>query len=233
MKLIELQKEMKKKASSRKAEVFKRFFKTQKGEYGEGDFFLGITVPELRKLAKTSIDLDFSSIKKLLNSKWHEERFVGILILLQQFQYNPKEVFNFYLSNLGRINNWDLVDVSADKIIGAYSFMHFKKTETKKLLTQLAASDNLWERRIAILTCFYTIRKNDFDYILWLAKKLMSDEHDLIHKALGWMLREVGKRDKKRLMNFLNEHKANMARTTLRYAIEKFPPAERMKILKA
>jgi 3-methyladenine DNA glycosylase AlkD len=232
MKLSELRKQIKKNASPKRAEVSKRFFKTKKGEYGEGDYFLGVAVPELRRFAKNSIGLDFGSLEKLLNSKWHEERFVALAILAYQFRDNPKEVFEFYLKNLSQINNWDLVDVSADKIIGAYSFQHLSKAKTKKLLIKLAKSENLWERRIAIIACFHFIRKNDFDYVLLLSKILMADEHDLIHKAIGWMLREVGKRNKKILVGFLSEHKTQMARTMLRYAIEKFPQEERKKILR-
>lgn len=226
---------MKKKSSTKRATLSMRFFKTQKGEYGEGDVFLGITVPELRSLALKAIDLDFKEIQKLLNSKWHEERFVGIVILVYQYSKVPekqKQIFDFYLSQSKRINNWDLVDVSAYKIIGAYTFYHYKRNQTNKLLNTLASSSDLWERRIAILACFYYIRKNEFEFIILLAKKLMRDEHDLIHKSLGWMLREVGKRDKKLLVQFVTEYQASMPRTMLRYAIEKFPPLERKKFLR-
>lgn len=230
MELKKLQKEIKKKASPKRAEMSLRFFKTGFGEYGEGDCFLGITVPELRKLALQSIDLSLKDIKILLASKWHEERFVGIVILVYQYLKRPekqKQIFDFYLRQSKRVNNWDLVDVSADKIIGDYTFYYYKKNETKKFLNSLASSSNLWERRIAILTCFYYIRKNEFEFILMLAKKLMQDEHDLIQKALGWMLREVGKRNKKLLVQFVTEHKSSMPRTMLRYAIEKFSTSER------
>lgn len=234
MKLSELQKAIKKKSSKERAQLATRFFKTAKDEYGEGDFFLGIKVPELRQLAKLSIGLDLVEIEILLDSKWHEERFVGIVILVYKYSKYPllqKEIFDFYLKHAKRINNWDLVDVSADKIVGAYTFDNYKKYETKKLLNSLAESSNLWKRRIAILTCFYYIRNNDFDFILMLSKKLMKDEQDLIHKALGWMLREVGKRDKKLLVQFITEYKKSMPRTTLRYAIEKMSPVERKKML--
>lgn len=234
MNLVVLKKQMKSSAQKSRAEISMKFFKTEKGQYGEGDCFLGIRVPELRKLALQSIDLSFKEIKTLLDSKWHEERFVGIVILVYQYLKMPncqEQIFDFYLNQSKRVNNWDLVDISADKIIGAYTFHYYKKNKTKKLLNSLASSSNLWERRIAILTCFYYIRKNDFEFILLLAKKLIKDEHDLIHKALGWMLREVGKRDKMLLVQFVTEYKTSMPRTMLRYAIEKFSPTERKKFL--
>ena len=234
MNLSELKKEIKLKSSEKKSNSSKRFFKTGVGQYGEGDCFLGVTVPEIRSLAKQALAFNLKDIKILLDSKWHEERLIALLILVYQYQKNcsdQKEIFDFYLRNTSRINNWDLVDTSADKIIGAYTYHQIKRTETKRLLNHLASSHDLWERRIAILTCFYYIRQNDFDFILMLTKKLIKDEHDLIHKALGWMLREMGKRNKKILVTFLDEYNEQMPRTMLRYAIEKFSVTERKKFL--
>jgi 3-methyladenine DNA glycosylase AlkD len=234
MNLSQIKKKMRLQSSTERSTNSKRFFKTGVGEYGEGDHFLGITVPKLRSIALNATEISFNDIKKLLDSKWHEERFVGVVILVYKYQRaiaDPKEIYNFYLKNSDRINNWDLVDVSADKIVGAYTFDHMKKSDVKRLLNRLANSSILWERRIAVLSCFYYIRKNNFDYILWLSEKLINDEHDLMHKALGWMLRETGKRNKLVLTTFLNQYADRMPRTMLRYAIEKFPPSERKKYL--
>jgi 3-methyladenine DNA glycosylase AlkD len=239
MKLTALIKEIQDIACPQRALGSARFFKTNKGEYGEGDLFLGITVPDSRKLAKKYALLDFKGLEKLLDSKWHEERFIGIIILVMQFNRAPdrdtaNHIFDFYRDNLKQINNWDLVDVSADKIIGAYTFHYKTKSATKKMLFSMADSSNLWERRIAVIACFYYIRNNDFEFIMLLAKKLLlKDEHDLIHKALGWMLREVGKRDMDVLIKFLDEYKTQMPRTMLRYAIEKISQNERLKILRS
>jgi 3-methyladenine DNA glycosylase AlkD len=234
MNLSQIKKEIRLHSATKRASNSKSFFKTGPGEYGEGDCFLGITVPKLRSIAVKAVDLNFKDVEKLLDSKWHEERFIGVVILVYKYQKDladPKDIYTFYLKNAARINNWDLVDVSADKIIGAYTFHHVKKNDVKKLLNCLSSSSVLWDRRIAVLTCFYYIRKNNFDYIIWLSKKLINDEHDLMHKALGWMLRETGKRNKSVLIKFLDQYADQMPRTMLRYAIEKFPMIERKKYL--
>lgn len=216
-------------SNKQKALVLQRFFKTGKGEYGEGDKFLGITVPQTRKLAKKYRDLSLNEIKKLLNNKFHEIRLAALLILAEQFPDDPEKIYNFYLNNTKNINNWDLVDLSADKIIGKYIL---KNPKHKNILNKLSKSKNLWERRIAILSTYQLIKNNQFDEMLELAKKLLNDSHDLIHKAIGWMLREIGKKSLKAEELFLKKFYKTMPRTMLRYAIEKFPEAKRKIYLK-
>jgi len=214
-----------------KAEIFSRFFKTGPGQYGAGDKFLGVMVPEQRQIAKQFIDLPLVEIEKLLNSTWHEERLTAVLILVYQYQQadekKQKRIFNFYLAHTSRINNWDLVDVSADKIIGAYLFTH----PDQKLLDKLVISSNLWERRIAVLASFYFIKNQQFDLTLQLAKKLLTDQHDLMHKAVGWMLREIGKRDEAVLIKFLEANLKKMPRTMLRYCLERLGEADRRRFM--
>ena len=226
-----LRKELSKKASKSKAKVLKNFFKTGKGQYGEGDVFLGITVPETRKIAKKFSNLDIFTTQDLLNSEIHEERLTALLILVNNYQESSEEqkykILDFYLKNTKQINNWDLVDLTADKILGRYL-----ENKPKYILYALAKSNNLWERRIAIIATFHFIKNNKFQDTLDLAEILLFDQHDLIQKAVGWMLREVGKRDFKTLENFLKRHYKKMSRTTLRYAIEKFPEDKREKYLK-
>jgi len=214
-----------------KAEIFSRFFKTGPGQYGAGDKFLGVMVPEQRQIAKQFIDLPLVEIEKLLNSTWHEERLTAVLILVYQYQQadekKQKRIFNFYLAHTSRINNWDLVDVSADKIIGAYLFTH----PDQELLDKLVISSNLWERRIAVLASFYFIKNQQFDLTLQLAKKLLTDQHDLMHKAVGWMLREIGKRDEAVLIKFLEANLKKMPRTMLRYSLERLGEADRRRFM--
>lgn len=198
---------------------YQRFFKTGPGEYGEGDVFLGISVPEQRKVAK-KYNLSFKDIQELLDSKVHEERLVGLLILMRN--KNKEGAFKFYLANTKKINNWDLVDLSAHKIIG-----DFLLDKDRKILYNLAQSENLWEKRIAIISCFAFIRGGEFGDALKISEALLHDDHDLIHKAVGWMLREIGKKDEKVLEDFLKKHYKNMPRTMLRYAIEKFEEGKR------
>tara|TARA_Y100000310_G_scaffold345753_1_gene469290 strand:- start:7758 stop:8462 length:705 start_codon:yes stop_codon:yes gene_type:complete len=208
-------------ASEEKAAVYRRFFKTGKGEYGEGDKFIGLTVPEQRKIAQKYVDVSFDDVKKLLKSEIHEHRLTGFFILVYKFEKadesEKKEIAEFYLDNLDRANNWDLIDCVADKILGPY---YFEKDIS--MLYLLARSDNLWERRISIITTFYFIKQNSFEDTLKIAEILLKDKHDLIHKAVGWMLREVGKRDQEVEEEFLKKHYKNMPRTMLRYAIERF-----------
>lgn len=210
-----------------KAVLLQRYFKTGKGEYAEGDKFLGLTVPLCRQISKKYKELSFSEIKQLLKSKYHEERLIALLILVSQFGKNQKQIFDFYLSSTKYINNWDLVDLTAPKIVGRYLY-HLEDTNIRfEQLKELAKSNNLWPRRIAVLATFYFINENHFDESLQIAKMLLQDRHDLIHKAIGWMLREVGKRDQNVEEIFLRKHYKKMPRTMLRYAIEKFPDSLR------
>jgi 3-methyladenine DNA glycosylase AlkD len=213
-----------------KAKILAGFFKTGKGEYGEGDVFLGITVPLQRTVAKKFIGLDFLEIQKLLNSKIHEHRLVALLILVEKYRKGEEKekgkVVKMYLKNTKKINNWDLVDLSAHYILGDYLL-----TRNRKILYKLACSKNLWEKRIAIISTFALIRAGEFEDTLKISKILLKDNHDLIHKAVGWMLREVGKRDQKVEEKFLLRYYSDMSRTTLRYAIERFPKEKRQSYL--
>ncbi len=218
-------------ADPAKAKVLRGFFKTGRGEYGEGDRFLGIRVPDTRRVAKRHADLGFPELQRLLDSPIHEYRFAALLILLERFRKadgkGRKEAYGFYLRNAGRVNSWDLVDLSAEKIVGPY----IEKGD-RTVLRRLARSSDLWERRIAILSTFHFIKKGDFDDTLRVAEILLDDPHDLIHKAVGWMLREVGKRGGLREEKaFLEKHHRRMPRTMLRYAIERFSPRERARYL--
>jgi len=229
--LINLKKELHKYGSKSKAKILQRFFKTGKGQYGEADIFLGVTVPNTRKIARKYSDLAFSDIKRLLKSKIHEERLTALLILVDAFEKaderTQKKIANFYLKNTKYINNWDLVDLSADKIVGKYLI-----DKPKKVLYTLAGSKNLWKRRIAIMSTFYFIKQHKYQDTLKLAKILIKDEHDLIQKAVGWMLREIGNRSLKIEETFLKRHYKKMPRTMLRYSIEKFPEKKRLNYLK-
>ena len=229
--IIKLQQDLRKVATPEKAKASAWFFKTGKGQYGYGDKFLGVTVPEQRKIAQGYKDLGLNEIKKLLQSEFHEERLVALFILVSKFEKgNDKErekIYKFYLDNAKYINNWDLVDLTAPNIVGK-----FLLDKDKFILYQLVKSQNLWERRISILATFSFIRENQFKETLEISKILLTDKHDLIHKAVGWMLREIGKRNEKVLKDFLKEHYKTMPRTMLRYAIEKFPKNLRDKYLK-
>ncbi len=222
--LLDLKKELKAKANLKKAKILQRFFKTGPGEYGEGDVFLGIVMPEIRKLVKKYSDIEIKEIIKLLPSKIHEERLTALLIMVKKFQNaeDKEEIYNLYLKNTKYINNWDLVDLSAGKIIGDYLL-----GKSKSILYKLAKSESIWERRISIIATFNFIRNNKFTETLKIAKILLNDEHDLIHKAVGWMLREIGKRDLKTEEKFLKKYYKKMPRVMLRYAIEKFPEKKR------
>lgn len=213
---------LKAQANPEKAKILQGFFKTGPGEYGEGDLFLGITVPETRKIAKQYSNLNLNQIKKHLSSKFHEERLAALLILANNYKNNPDEIIQFYLNNTKNINNWDLVDLTADKILGNYL-----QDKDKGILYKLVKSQNIWERRISIISTFHFIKNNQFHDALEISKLLLSDKHDLIHKAVGWMLREIGKINKQVLEDFLGKYYKQMPRTMLRYAIEKFPEAKR------
>lgn len=224
--LKKLQKEFRKKANLKKAKLLSGFFKTGKGEYGEGDLFLGIMVPQSRLFAKKFSSLSFQEIAQLLKSRFHEERLVAVLILVHNFEIGENDkkekIFDFYLKNTRFINNWDLVDLSAHKIVGAYLF-----NKQKTILYKLAHSKNLWERRIAVVSTFYFIKNGMFKDSLSIAKILLHDEYDLIHKAVGWMLREIGKKSLQAEERFLKKHYRTMPRTMLRYAIERFSKSKR------
>lgn len=204
-----------------------RFFKTAPGQYGHGDQFLGLTVPEMRRLVREFHELPLADADALLASPWHEERLVALLLLVEQYPRTPDAIYRLYLARTDRINNWDLVDASAASIVGANL-----AERSRKPLYRLAKSTSLWERRIAIVATLHFIRRNDFDDTLAIARMLLGDEHDLIHKACGWMLREAGKRDERVLRAFLDEHAAAMPRTMLRYAIERLPDRQRYLALK-
>ncbi len=203
-----------------------RYFKTGEGEYGEGDIFLGVRMPELRKQAKAFSILPLNDVLKLLHSNIHDERLAALLILVLQYQGGDhqvkKTVFNAYLENSKQVNNWDLVDCSAHHIVGAHL-----NDEKRDILFQLADSTLIWDRRIAMIATYYFIKRNDLETTFSLANQLRDDTEDLMHKAVGWMLREAGKRDRVRLEGFLKRHYQFMPRTMLRYAIEKFDKSER------
>lgn len=229
--LKKYKRELQKNANKKQAKILSRFFKTGKGEYGEGDKFLGLKVPVQRKILKNYLDLNFTDLQNLLDSKIHEHRLGAVLILVAQFKKADnklkKDIYKFYLKNAKRINNWDLVDLSAPNIVGGYL-----SGNDRQVLYRLAKSKNLWERRISILATFTFIRAYDFSDTLAIAEILLKDEHDLIHKAVGWMLREVGKRDSKVEENFLDKFYKEMPRTMLRYAIEKFIEKKRKHYMK-
>lgn len=209
-----------------------RFFKIGAGEYGEGDKFLGVTVPQVRSLVRTGGDLSEAGLLSLLRSEWHEERLLALLVLVRSFQRakgaerERKRCVDLYLANARWVNNWNLVDSSAPCILGEWLL-----PRDRGILEQLASSESLWEQRIAVLATFAFIRAGDFADTLRLCKLLLSHPHDLMHKACGWMLREVGKRDVATLRKFLDQHAARMPRTMLRYAIEKLPEPERRRWL--
>jgi 3-methyladenine DNA glycosylase AlkD len=239
-------KELQSLKNPKKAQELTRFFKCGKREYGEGDQFWGIMVPFQRQVAKKYFqDADFQDTQKLLNSPVHEQRLTGLLILVLKFasldlrrpfvdarrekadEKLRKVIFDFYLKNTKRINNWDLVDLTAPRIVGGYLL-----DKDRKILYKLAKSKNLWERRIAVLATFMFIRQNDFSDALKISEILLKDDQDLIHKAVGWMLREVGKKNIKVEKIFLRKYCRTMPRTMLRYAIEKFPEGKRVGYLK-
>ena len=207
--------------------VLPRFFKTGKGQYGEGDMFLGVTVPNIREVAKEFKVVNFDVIEELIHSPWHEMRMCALLILVNNSKKEvTKDTFDFYLSQTKFINNWDLVDLSAPQITG-----RFLLDKSREILYKLAESDMLWDNRIAIVSTLTFIRNNDLDDTYKLSLKMMHHKHDLMHKAIGWMLREAGKRDTKRLYDFVQEYKGIMPRTMLRYSIEKFDKETRKELM--
>lgn len=231
--------DFKKLSSEEKAKGYKKFFKTGKGEYGEGDVFIGVAVPEVRKLCKKYLkEVSFDDLDFFISNEIHEYRLFALLILTYMYENTKKkknskkrerrqkEIYDYYIKNKRWINNWDLIDTTAPKIVGEYL-----KERDKSILYELIESDSIWDQRIAILSTFAFIKEEDFKEILRFSELLLNHEHHLIHKALGWMLREVGKRDVEVLKEFLNKYMDKMPRTMLRYAIEKFNRKERLRYL--
>jgi len=223
--------ELHKFSDAERAKILQRFFKTGPGEYGEGDIFLGIKVPQVRQVAKMFWQMPLNEVLKLLKSKFHEERLLSLFILKEKFikgdDKTKTKIHKSYLKHTRYINNWDFVDLSAEYIVGNYIL-----DKDKSILFKLAKSKNFWERRIAIISTFHMIKQRQFKETLQIAEILLQDEEDLIHKAVGWMLREIGKRDLKVEEGFLKNRYKNMPRTMLRYAIEKFPETKRQAYLK-
>lgn len=213
-------------SNAEKREIFPKFFKAGKGEYGEGDRFLGVTVPNIRAIAKLHKDISIEEIRDLIQSEWHEVRLCALIIMVEKSKKKDealrKELFNLYLSQTERINNWDLVDLSCRFIIGEYLL-----DKSRDILYHLAQSPLLWDNRIAIVSTYAFIRKGQLEDTYALSDLMMQHPHDLMHKAIGWMLRETGKRNPERLYDYVMSHRADMPRTMLRYAIEKFSPKER------
>ena len=216
-------KELRTHSDDEKKVVLPRFFKTGKGEYGEGDRFLGVIVPETRKVARKYADVSYDVLEWLLESEWHECRLCALLMLVQKYKKSPDEAVGFYLTHTQGINNWDLVDLSAPYILGDY----LVSREDRTILKQLAESSDMWKQRIAVVSTLMLIRNRQYLDTLHLGEYFLTTRYDLMQKAVGWMLREVGKRDKELLEEFLEKHRLHMPRTMLRYAIEKFTPEER------
>ncbi len=232
MHLSDIRQELLTMANEEKVKILKRFFKTGPGEYGEGDRFLGIQVPVLRKFARRCQHISMDLAERLLHSAIHEERLLALLILILQYQKGDfpvqQEIFELYLRNTSFINNWDLVDLSADKIVGSFLF-----DRSREVLFDRSRSGLLWDRRIAIMATFYFIKRDDFADTLTIADILLGDKQDLIQKAVGWLLREVGKRNLEVERDFLHGRYRTMPRTMLRYAIEKFPEDLRQQYLRS
>ena len=218
-------------SDAEKREIFPKFFKAGKGEYGEGDRFLGVTVPNIRAIAKLHKDISIEEIRELIQSEWHEVRLCALIIMVEKSKKKDealrKELFYLYLSQTKRINNWDLVDLSCRFIIGEYLL-----DKSRDILYHLAQSPLLWDNRIAIVSTYAFIRKGQLEDTYALSDLMMQHPHDLMHKAIGWMLREAGKRNPERLYDYVMSHRADMPRTMLRYAIEKFSPKERAILMK-
>ena len=218
-------------ATEERRKVNEWFFKTGKGEYGYGDIFLGVTAPEIRRIAKKfSQEISLQELTELIRSPIHEVRLCALIILVNKYKKeNSDKIYQYYMDHLTAINNWDLVDSSAPYIVGDYLYKHPEKS---KILIDFSHSENLWVRRISIVSTFTFIKNNEFNTTLEIAKLLLNDNHDLIHKALGWMLREIYKRDERIIKRFLRQNYAQIPRTTLRYAIERMDKEERLLYLK-
>ncbi len=233
--ITKLKEELRKQATPEQAKILQRFFKTGKGEYGEGDVFLGIKVPIQRKIAKNYLGISLRELQELLDTNIHEYRLTALVILINKYnnstEKEKKEVYEFYIQNLENINNWDLVDISCPNIVGNY--LYFQPIiSVKKILQQLAISKNLWKRRVAIISTLFFIKQGRFGETLGISQMLLKDEHDLIHKAVGWMLREVGKKNQEVEERFLNKYYKQMPRTMLRYSIERFSEEKRKYYMK-
>lgn len=232
-----LEVKLKKLGTKERAKVNAYFFKTGKGEYGEGDKFLGVTVPDTRKAITTFLHLPFSEIQTCLKSPYHEVRLAGVLILVFQYRHaqspqEEKKIFNFYIKNAPYINNWDLVDSSSEHIVGPYISHHMNHKERLAFLKKGIMSKNFWMNRIVVLSSFYQIKQGNEKLTYFLAPQFFTHTHDLMHKAVGWMLRETGKKvSKEKLVRFLDVHAHKMPRTMLRYAIEHFSKSDRRKFL--
>src|SRR5919112_5817221 len=236
-KAVDVREELKNMADPDKAAILQRFFKTGPGQYGEGDIFIGVMVPQSRLVAKKFSQLPLGEVRRLLYSRIHEERLVALLILAWRYSSSSssreekEEIVKFYLDNIKQVNNWDLVDLSAPNILGAHLLVD-NTDNRRSLLYRLAGSETVWERRIAIVATHHFIRNGDFSDTLKIAEMLLQDRHELIHKAAGWMLREVGKRDAAAEETFLEKHYSLMPRTMLRYAIERMPESKRQRYKK-
>ena len=228
----EIQLQLEKASTPEKRDFLPHFFKTGKGGYGEGDKFIGVIVPDIRKIAKANKSLPSNELTDLLNNEYHECRMCALFILVEKFkkanEADRKQIVDFYLAHSHRINNWDLVDLSSKDILGEYLI----DKEDRKILYKLAKSELLWDQRIAVIATFAFIKKGDFTDIINLSEQFLSHKHDLMHKAVGWMLREAGKRDKTVLINFLNKHHKVMPRTMLRYSLEKLTAEEKAYYMK-
>lgn len=232
MTAIKIQEALELLSTPEKREFLPYFFKTGKGQYGEGDKFLGVVVPDTRKVAKANLNLSFTELRTLLKNPFHECRLCALLILVERFkkadETTRKELYEFYLSQTKYVNNWDLVDLSCSYIVGEYLL----DKEDRNILYQLADSESLWDQRIAVVSTYRFIKNKDFKDIIALSEKLMNHKHDLMHKAMGWMLREMGKMDIRPLYSFLDKYHKVMPRTMLRYSIEKLTSEERAHYMK-
>lgn len=220
-------------ANPEKAKIYLRFFKTGKGHYGEGDQFLGLSMPEQRVIAKKYINTSLQELQELITSPIHEHRMTTLIILTYKYEKadedTKKEIYDFYLKNYQSINNWDLVDVTAPRIIGTYLL---DRRSRRRILYEFALSNHLWKKRIAIVSTYTFIRNKDFQDTINISEILLNDKHDLIHKAVGWMLREMGKIDEKVLLKFLDKHHKVMPRTMLRYSLEKLNETQKKYYMK-
>ncbi len=217
-----IKEELQSHANLEKAKIYLRFFKTGKGHYGEGDQFIGLTMPEQRKIAQKYMNINIQDLTPLVTSPTHEYRMTALLILTYKYKKanedTKKEIYDFYIKHYACINNWDLVDVTAPNIVGEYLL---DRKSRRRILYEFATSDHLWKKRIAIISTFTFIKNEDFQDTINIAEILLEDKHDLIHKAVGWMLREMGKKNEKKLLDFLDKYHKTMPRTMLRYSLEK------------
>jgi 3-methyladenine DNA glycosylase AlkD len=224
--LAALRSELREHVEPGRAEVVAPYLGIRPGGYGEGDSVLGVRVPDVRRVARNHRELSVDELSELLRSAIHEERLAALILLVRRYPSAPERIYDLYLASTAHINNWDLIDGSAPHIVGAHLL-----ERPRDVLYRLVESDSVWERRIAVLATFAFIRAGDYDDTLALCERLLDDRHDLIHKATGWMLREIGNRDRQTMVAFVERHRARMPRTMLRYAIEKLEPAERKQLM--